>query len=321
MITSTTATPPRPVLGTMTFGDTVDAATAADMLDLARDAGITDIDTANAYAGGATETMLGELLRSRRGTFSVATKAGMPHPDADGAPPLSAPALRASVHGSLRRLGVDRINLFYLHQPDPATPLPETVETLAALVGEGLIRRVGVSNFAAWQIAELRHLLTGGVGGGPVVAQQLYNLVARRIEEEYTAFALAAGLETMVYNPLGGGLLTGRYSFEADPATGRFATSKLSAMYRERYWDRRLFDAIGELSAIAADVGVGMPELALRWLASRPVVGSVLIGASTVEHLRANLDALARGPLPDDVVGRCDDVGHDLRGPMPAYNR
>lgn len=312
---------PRAVLGTMTFADTVDRDTAAGMLDLARDAGVTEIDTANVYAGGATEEMLGDLLARRRGLFTVATKAGIPHPDAQGAPPLSPRAVRAALEGSLRRLRLDHVDLFYLHQPDPATPLADTVAEVAALADEGLIGRVGVSNFAAWQIAELRHLFGAAGLPGPVVAQQLYNLLARRIDDEYVGFALASGIETMVYNPLGGGLLSGRYSFEAAPGEGRFATSRLSPMYRERYWDPRMFEAVGALSAIAADAGATLPELALRWLASRPVVGSVLLGASKPDHLTANLAALARGPLPADVVGRCDGVGRQLSGPMPAYNR
>ncbi|TDE02212.1 aldo/keto reductase [Jiangella asiatica] len=305
----------------MTFGDTVDRETAASLLDLARDAGVTELDTANVYAGGATEELLGALLAARPGVFSVATKAGIAHPDAGDAPPLSARALRSCLEGSLKRLRLDRVDLFYLHQPDPATPFAETVEAVAGLVRDGLVGGVGVSNFAAWQIAELRQLFTAAGLPGPVVAQQLYNLVARRIDDEYVAFAQASGIETIVYNPLGGGLLSGRYTFEAAPEEGRFATSKLSPMYRERYWDERMFAAVGALSVIAADAGIGLPELALRWLASQPVVGSVLVGASRPAHLTANLAALARGPLPADVVERCDDVGRELRGPMPAYNR
>lgn len=314
-------THPWPVLGTMTFGDTVDRDTAASMLDAARDAGITDIDTANGYAGGTTETLLGDLLRTRGDAFSVATKAGMPHPDADGAPPLSARALRACVVGSLGRLGLSKVDLFYLHQPDSATPFEETVEALVELTEKGMVGRIGVSNFAAWQIAQLQQLFASAGLEGPVVAQQLYNLLSRRIEDEYVPFARSSGIETMVYNPLGGGLLSGRYTYDSDPGVGRFGTSRISAMYRERYWDQRLFEAVDALSELASDAGVGLPELALRWLASRPVVGSVLIGASQVGHLRANVEALTRGPLPADLVGRCDDVGLVLRGPMPAYNR
>ncbi|GAA1906713.1 aldo/keto reductase [Williamsia serinedens] len=310
-----------PVLGTMTFGDTVDADTAAAMVDLALDSGIRHIDTANAYAGGETERLLSRILAGRRDDVVIATKAGMPHPDAGDHALLSAPAIRSCVEGSLSRLGVDRVDLFYLHQPDRATPLAETLSTVAELVSEGKVGALGVSNFAAWQIGDVVRV-AGEVGAPePVVAQQLYNLVARRVEDEYVEFAATAGIATMVYNPLGGGLLTGRHQFTATPEDGRFGDSRLAAMYRERYWNEGLFDAIAALTSIAGEAGIPMVELALRWLISRPVTSSILLGGSAVGQLRSNLDALSRGPLPDDVVAACDEVGAALRGPMPAYNR
>ncbi|MEV0612860.1 aldo/keto reductase [Nonomuraea sp. NPDC050404] len=304
---------PEPVLGTMTFGDTVDADTAGRMLDLALDHGVTGVDTANGYAGGAAEEILGPLLRGRRDRVVLATKAGIPHPDAGGHAPLSPAGLRAALEGSLRRLGVAHVDLFYLHQPDRATPLDDTLATVADLMAEGKIGALGVSNYAAWQIA--------GIHPRPVVAQQLYNLLARRIEDEYAEFALTAGLRTMVYNPLGGGLLTGRHRFDRTPETGRFGDSRLAAMYRERYWDAQLFEAVETLHKIALDAGLPTAELSLRWLLGKPVVSAVLLGASSLDHLRANLAALAAGPLPADVAAACDAVGESLRGPMPAYNR
>jgi len=311
----------RLALGTMTFGDTVDADVAATMVDVALDAGVTRIDTANGYAGGATESMLAGLLAGRRDQVQLATKAGMPHPDAGGLPPLSAPALRASLEGSLRRLGVERVDLFYLHQPDRATPLDETLATVAELVAEGKVGSLGVSNFAAWQIAEVSHTADQVGAPRPIVAQQLYNLVARRLEEEYFEFASTTGLRTMVYNPLGGGLLSGRHSFADRPTEGRFGDSRLAAMYTERYWNPQLFDAIDTLGRIADEAGMPLSELALRWLLGQERVSSVLLGGSRVSHLKANLAAAAKGPLPDDVVKACADVGVALRGPMPAYNR
>lgn len=309
------------VLGTMTFGDTVDEATAARMLDTALDAGITTIDTANAYVGGATEEMLSRLLKGRRDGVILASKAGMPHADHGSNSPLSPEGLRASVEGSLRRLGVDSLDLFYLHQPDRATPLASTLSTVAELVSEGKIGALGVSNFAAWQIADVIHTAREVGAPVPVVAQQLYNLVARRLEEEYLEFAATHEVHTMVYNPLGGGLLTGKHSFDAKPTEGRYGDSKLAAMYTQRYWDRQLFDAIESLSGIAADLGVPLAELSFRWLSYRSGVGSVLLGGSKVEQLEANIAAVANGPLPSDVVEACDAVGTSLRGPMPAYNR
>ncbi|GAA2870710.1 aldo/keto reductase [Nonomuraea rubra] len=302
-----------PVLGTMTFGDTVDPATAARMLDLALDAGVTGVDTANGYAGGAAEEILGTLLRGRRDRVVLATKAGIPHPDAAGHAPLSPAGLRLALEGSLRRLGTDHVDLFYLHQPDRATPLESTLATVAELMAEGKIGELGVSNYAAWQIA--------GMSPRPVVAQQLYNLLARRVEDEYAEFAVTSGLRTMVYNPLGGGLLTGRHRFDQTPATGRFGDSRLAAMYRERYWDAELFKAVEALGSIALEAGLPLPELSLRWLLGRPMVSAVLLGASSPAQLRANLAALAAGPLPAEVAAACDTVGDALRGPMPAYNR
>ncbi|MCG7597569.1 aldo/keto reductase [Mycobacterium sp. PSTR-4-N] len=311
----------RPVLGTMTFGDTVSAELAAEMLDVALAAGITHIDTANAYAAGLTEEILAGLLRGRRDQVTVATKAGMPHPDAGDDAPLSARAVRASLDGSLRRLGIDRVDLFYLHQPDRRTPLRETLQTVADLVGEGKVGALGVSNYAAWQIAEINHLADEVGAPRPVVAQQVYNLLARRIEDEYAEFAATTGLVTMVYNPLGGGLLTGRHTFDADPSEGRFGDSRLATMYRERYWNASIFEAISQLSTLAEKAGIPMSELALRWLVSKPASGPILLGASKVSHLEANIAAIAAGPLDDDLVAACDDVGAPLRGAMPNYNR
>lgn len=311
----------RLVLGTMTFGDTADEATAGRMVDEALDAGITTIDTANAYVGGATEEMLARLLKDRRENIILASKAGMPHPDHGQHSPLSPEGLRNSVEGSLRRLGADSIDLFYLHQPDRATPLHDTLRTVAELAAEGKIGALGVSNFAAWQIADVIHVAREVGAPRPVVAQQLYNLVARRVEEEYLEFAATHDVHTMVYNPLGGGLLTGKHSFESKPSEGRFGDSKLAAMYTQRYWDKQLFEAVNALAGIAENAGVTLAELSLRWLAYRDGVGSMLLGGSKVEQLRANIAAVAKGPLPADVSDACDAVGAGLRGPMPAYNR
>lgn len=311
----------RLVLGTMTFGDTADEATARRIVDEALEAGLTTVDTANGYAGGATEEILSRLLKGRREEVVLATKAGMPHPDHGGHAPLSSVGLRLSIEGSLKRLDVEGVDLFYLHQPDRSTPLEETLGAVAELVSEGKIRAWGVSNFAAWQIADLIHTAEKAGAPRPVVAQQLYNLLARRVEEEYLEFASVHGLHTMVYNPLGGGLLTGRHRFEAKPSEGRFGDSRLAAMYTDRYWDPRMFEAIESLSTVADGAGISLVELSLRWLAHREGVGSVLLGGSKAEQLRANIAAVGNGPLPADVVEACDRVGAMLRGPMPAYNR
>ena len=309
------------VLGTMTFGDTVDMTVAEEMLEAALAAGVTHVDTANAYTGGEAERMLAELLRGRRDRITLATKAGMPHADAGDHAPLSAQGLRGCVEGSLRRLDADHVELFYLHQPDRATTLDETLTTIAELVSEGKIGALGVSNYAAWQIGEVNHVADQVGAPRPGVAQQLYNLLARRIEEEYAEFAAVTDLTTMVYNPLGGGLLTGRHSLDAAPSDGRFGSSRLATMYKERYWNTAIFEAIHQLTLIADKAGVPLTELALRWLLAKPATGPLLLGGSKVEHLHANVAAIGKGPLDADLVAACDDVGAALRGPMPNYNR
>jgi aryl-alcohol dehydrogenase-like predicted oxidoreductase len=312
----------RLVLGTMTFGSQVDLAAATEMVDVSREAGVTMLDTANAYNAGAAEELLGRILQGRRDDFQVATKVGMPFPDAGDAAPLSPAAIRACLEGSLRRLGTDHVDVYYLHQPDRSTPLEETLGALDEHVRAGRIRYVGVSNYAAWQLAELRCAAARDGLVSPAVSQPIYNLLARRIEEEYAEFATRAGLLNIVYNPLGGGLLTGKYRFE-EPATGtgRFAANPLGERYRERYWDRRLFDAVETLRGAAEQAGVTLVETAFRWLLSRDAVDAVLIGASKVEHLKANLQAAEGPPLPAELVAACDAVWDELRGPAPAYNR
>ncbi|MFG3687075.1 aldo/keto reductase [Micromonospora sp. NPDC047740] len=312
---------PELVLGTMTFGDTADLDTARAMVDVALDHGLTSFDTANGYAGGRSEQMLGEILRGRWDQVTVATKAGIYPGDAGGHPLLSRKGVRASLEASLRRLGTDRVDLFYLHQPDRSVPLEETAEALADLVRDGLAGAIGVSNYAAWQISDVAAACAAAGAPRPVVAQQLYNLVARRIEDEYVEYARTHELATVVYNPLGGGLLTGRHSFDTAPVEGRFGSSALSGMYRDRYWNRPIFEAVEGLSHIADDAGIPLPELSLRWLLSREVVTSVLLGGSKPQQLRDNIQAAARGPLPRDVLDACDEVGRVLAGPMPAYNR
>ena len=312
---------PRLVLGTMTFGDTVDLDTARTMVDTALDAGITSIDTANGYAAGRSEEMLAEILAGRRDAATIATKAGIYPGDAGGAPLLSAAGLRSSLEASLRRLRTDHVDVYYLHQPDRSVPIDETIAALGEFVKEGTVRAIGVSNFSAWQIGDVFAACDALGTPRPILAQQLYNLVARRIEAEYSEFATSKGLATIVYNPLGGGLLTGRHSFTESPGEGRFGSSALASMYKDRYWNAETFAVIEALGAIASEAGITLPELSLRWLLSKPVVTSVLLGGSKPHQLEANITAAQAGPLPDDVIAACDEAGQAIAGSMPGYNR
>ena len=309
------------VLGTMTFGDTVDVDTARTMVDTALAAGITSLDTANGYAAGRSEEIIGEILHGRRDAATIATKAGIYAGDAGDAPLLSARGLRSSLEASLRRLRTDHVDVYYLHQPDRSVALEETVSALGEFVEEGKIRAIGVSNFSAWQIGDVFTTCDALGAPRPILAQQLYNLVARRIEAEYVEFATTKGLATIVYNPLGGGLLTGRHTLSESPGEGRFGSSALATMYRDRYWNAETFAVIEALGVIASGAGITLPELSLRWLLSKPVVSAVLLGGSKPQQLEANITAAQAGPLPDDVVAACDEAGQAIAGSMPGYNR
>ena len=308
------------VLGTMTFGDNADIKAAGEMLELFLDAGGNGIDTANGYSGGRSESMLADLLRGRREQVVLATKVGIPHHDAAGAPPLSIDGIRRCVTASLHRLGTDHVDVLYLHQPDRATPIAQTLTAIQELLYTGLIRAWGVSNYAAWQIAELRHAAPGHGVPDPVVAQQVYNVVATRIDDEYAEYAHIIGLPTVVYNPLAGGLLTGKHADHA-PDTGRFGATRLGAMYRDRYWNDTVLDAVADLKKIADQAGLPIAELALRWAIGRPAVNAVLIGGSRPQNIRANITALANGPLPVDLADAVSAITAKVRGPMPNYNR
>lgn len=309
------------VLGTMTFGDGLDESSSKRVLDEALDRGLRDVDTANGYAGGASEQILGRALSGRRDEVRLASKVGMPHPDAEGAAPLSRIAIERCVTGSLRRLATDRLDLYYLHQPDRATPVGETLDALAGLLDDGRIRAWGVSNVASWQLAELVFGARERGMAGPVASQQLYNALCRRIEPEYREAAERFDAPVIAYNPLAGGLLTGRHRYAQAPEGGRFGGERLGRMYTDRYWDPRMFEAIDRLREVAEDAGAEMRELALRWLVGRPGVAGVLIGGSRPEHVRSNLDVLERGALDPALAARIDEIGDWIDGPVPAYNR
>lgn len=308
----------RLVLGTMSFGDTAGEAAFTEMFETALAAGVNSVDTANGYARGATEELIAPLVQRHRDEIILATKAGMPHPDAGDHAPLSAAGLRASVEGSLRRLGVDTIDLFYLHQPDRATPIAETMETIAALKQEGKIGALGTSNYAAWQTLEVvREAERLGIDG-PVVGQNVYNLVARRMEDEWFEFASSYDLLTMCYNPLAGGLLVSRPTEEGP---SRFTGSVLAQMYRNRYWTPELLQAVGDLADLADEAGLSLVEMAFRWMISVPGPGAILLGGDRVDQLQANIATLAEGPLEADLTAQCTAATDVIKGAMPAYNR
>lgn len=308
----------RIVLGAMTFGSQVKEAEAQKMVSKAREAGVTMFDTSNNYNGGASEEILGRTVASFRDEIQITTKVGSTvdqDPELKG---LRKKAIIRSLEGSLKRLRTDHVDLYYFHRPDVTTPIEESLEAVDELVRAGKVRYVAQSNFAAWQVAQALGL--SALHGWPElrIAQQQYNLVSRRVEEEYVDAAGKLGLSTIVYNPLAGGLLTGKHRFEQVPDSDSRFTKPI---YRDRYWNRGTFDAIGELGKVAEKAGMTLVELSFRWLLNRPLTTCLLLGASRLEQLEQNL-AAAAGEAPDDVImARCDEIWEGLRGSAPKYNR
>jgi len=305
--------------GTMTFGSQADEATARRMIDLCVDAGINFIDTANVYNKGLSETMVGKLLKGRRNKVILASKVRGKMGDGADESGLSRAAIHKAIDCSLARLQTDYVDLYYLHQPDYDVPIEETLAAMDELVKAGKVRCPAVSNYAAWQVAEIHCISQKNGYKPPFISQPMYNMIARAIEDEYLPFCKRYGVAVVPYNPLAGGLLTGKQTRTAKPVAGsRFDGNK---MYLDRYWHEDDFAAVEELREIARDAGKTLVELALQWILSRDQVDSVILGASRLEQLEENLKACEGPRLLSDVLERCDAVWTRLRGVTPKYNR
>ncbi|MDW8352888.1 MAG: aldo/keto reductase, partial [Bryobacterales bacterium] len=223
-----------------------------------------------------------------------------------------------AIEDSLRRLGTDYVDIYYLHQPDYDVPLEETLEAMEELVRQGKVRWPGSSNYASWQVVRMLWLAQTHGWRPAWVTQPMYNLLARGIEQEYLPMAREFGVSTIVYNPLAGGLLTGKHRPEAPLPGTRFDGNPL---YLDRYWHPAYFDAVDKLKRIAAEAGRSLVSLALNWLLHHTAADVIILGASRLEQLEQNLAALEDGPLADEAVAACDRVWDGLRGVTPKYNR
>lgn len=297
---SMTGTPAPLALGCMNFGRRTPEPEAARIVEVALEAGITTLDTANLYGDGESERIVGRLVRGRRGAVRIATKVGLARVGR-GPEGLSPDRILAACDESLRRLGTDHVDLYYLHAPDPDTPPEQTLRALGALLETGRIRSWGVSNHAAWQILELTGLATRMGLPPPAVAQQLYNVLVRQLEVEYFPYTRRHPIHTTVYNPLAGGLLAGVHQLERAPVAGRFHKNPL---YRRRYWQPALFAEVDALRPLAAAEGMSLVALAYAFVRHHPDVGSVLVGPGDVSHLRAAIDAVR--PLSDETLRAID---------------
>ena len=304
--------------GTMTFGGQADEATSLRMVDTCLDRGINFFDTANIYTNGSSETILGKALKGRRDRVVLASKCAAkmgPGPDQAG---LSRAAILRAVDESLTRLQTDYLDLYYLHWPDYSVPIEESLGTLGELVRAGKVRHAAASNYASWQLCRMLWLAEKN-GTPPItVTQPMYNLIARGIEAELLPMCREFGIATVVYNPLAGGILTGKQNFEAPIAGTRFDKNQ---MYLDRYWHQQNFAAVQELTKIAQAAGRSLVSLALNWVLHHTTADCVILGASKLAQLEENIRVAEEGALPAETVKACDDVWLRLRGPVPKYNR
>jgi 1-deoxyxylulose-5-phosphate synthase len=302
----------------MTLGGQADATASAAMIDACLDAGINFIDTANVYNGGKSEEITGNILKGRRHRVVLASKVRGKMGEGADESGLSKAAIHRAIDDSLRRLQTDYLDLYYLHQPDYDTPIAETLAAMEDLVKAGKVRYPAVSNYAAWQVAQM-YCIAQKCGYKPAwVSQPMYNLIARGIEPEYLPMCKEFGVSTIVYNPLAGGLLTGKQRPDAPVAGSRFDKNK---MYLDRYWHEQDFAAVEQLQAIAGRAGRSMVSLALNWLLHHTPADCVILGASRLDQIQQNLAVLDDGPLTPDTLAACDEVWRGLRGITPQYNR
>ena len=299
-------------LGTMTFGGqggfskvgATDVAGAKRQVGMCLDAGINLFDTANIYSGGESEEILGEAISGRRDDLLLATKVRMPVGDGPNDTGLSRHHIIRQCEASLRRLGTDYIDLYQVHEWDGLTPLEETLEALDALVKSGRVRYVGSSNYSGWQLMKALGI-SERLGLQRYVSQQIhYTLQAREAEYELVPLAIDQECPILVWSPLAGGLLSGKYRRDRDASEGRHVEG----------WDEppvydtdKLYDTVDVLVEIADDRGVSAAQMALAWLLGRPGVASVIVGARTDEQLADNLKA-AELELSEEERRRLDKV-------------
>lgn len=276
-------------LGTMEVGGKVDEGTAADLVAMAVERGINLVDTASVYAGGHSEEILGRLIKPYRDKLLVSTKFSVPLSDDPNSGGTSRHAVIANCEASLKRLGTDHIDLYFIHRPFPQTPIEETLRALEDLVRAGKVRAVGSSSFASWQVlealwcADVRNLVR-------LTAEQTpYHLLDRRVERELVPAARSHGLGLMIWSPLAGGLLTGKY-LEHGAQTARL--QKADSAWGAKHFATGVTETVSKLKSLADEVGQSLTAMSLAWTLAQPGVTSLVLGPRDRQQFTEQLDAL-----------------------------
>lgn len=274
--------------GAMSFGGDADEATSAQLYARCRNAGVNFFDCANVYGRGRAEELLGKFMAGHRDELVITTKVGFRMRDGVNGEGLNRRHILREVEDSLRRLGTDRIDVYFCHRFDPSTPMEETLAALDTLVQQGKILYPAVSNWAAWQIAKGLGLSALNGWARFAVMQPMYNLTKRQAEVELLPLAASEGLGVIPYSPLGGGLLTGKYGVSQRPESGRLVEN---TMYQKRYGDEMNYVVAERFTEHARARGYHPATLAVAWVMSHPAVTAPIIGARNLEQLEASLAA------------------------------
>jgi aryl-alcohol dehydrogenase-like predicted oxidoreductase len=286
-------------LGTATFGGQTNEATSRAIIDKAAEAGLNFIDTANGYPipfsadiVGRSEEIIGRWLKGKRHQFTIATKVRTPMGSGPNDEGLSRRHIWDQVDESLRRLGCDYIDIYYIHYPDALTPFEETLRALNDVVSAGKVRYIACSNHSCWQVA--RMLWLSDLNGWPpfICVEERYNAIWRQIESDLVPLCSDRGLGVIGYGPLAGGLLTGKYKKGSPPLEGaRFAQGGFGQRYQELYWHDAEFDEVGRLRTVCDQYGHNLATVAIAWVLAQPTVCSTVIGASHPDQLDVLLAA------------------------------
>ena len=305
------------ILGTMTFGESVFRPDVDQFIQTFLDRGGMELDTAYVYNEGSCEKMLGEVLSGLDRPFRIATKV---NPRITGR--LDEEAAYRQVNESLSRLQLASVDTVFFHFPDPATPVESALSAMADLHDRGKFKELGLSNFPAWMVADIWHICEKHGWVKPTVFEGIYNPLTRKAETELNACLDYFGLRFSAYNPMAGGLLTGRYaSFSDAPSDGRFTRRP---NYQKRYWKKSYFEAVDVIKTAAEEYGISTIEATYRWLAYHSMLSgdrgdAIIIGASKLNHLIQNMDALKAGPLPEKIVQAFEQAWLIARPDSPEY--
>ena len=305
------------VLGTMTFGESVFQPDVGQFITTFLDAGYDELDTAYVYNDGNCERFLGEVLPNLNRPFKIATKV---NPRISGK--LDAEAAYKQVNESLERMRLESVDTVFLHFPDPATPVEGVLGAMADLHGQGKYKELGLSNFPAWMVTDVWHICDKHGWVKPTVFEGVYNPLTRRAEVELNDCLNQYGLRFYAYNPMCGGLLTGRYgSFMEEPSDGRFTHRP---NYKGRYWKKSFFDGLKIIQEVCEKEGLTTIEATYRWLAYHSMLNgdrrdAILIGASKLSHLKQNIDSVKAGPLPETIVQAFEIAWTVTKGDSPEY--